>query len=115
MHINYLNSDGIHQREIKAINILKDKLPDNWFAFASMELVDQFQKNLEIDIAIVMEDRILLADIKDWFGNISSSNDLWLQNGKSKGRSPARKISDNAKILATELRKGITRPQLIPG
>ena len=59
MHINYLNSDGIHQREIKAINILKDKLPNHWFAFASMELVDQFQKNLEIDIAKVIKQATL--------------------------------------------------------
>ena len=107
MKIQYLNDQGIHGREIKGIETLKSRLPSDWYGFASLELLDPGKKAQEVDVAIVMDDRILLADLKDWNGHIESDGARWHQNGNDVEASPIPKIRLNAKVMAGLLRRHV--------
>ncbi|WP_404378632.1 AAA domain-containing protein [Caenispirillum salinarum] len=112
MQVTYANAQGIHAREIKGVQALKEKLPGDWYAFANLEVIQPGQKGRQVDIAIVMDDRIMLADIKDWNGTIGSDGAYWSQNGRSPEASPVHKIADNARLVAGLLRghlKKLTR------
>lgn len=54
----------------------------------------------QIDVVIVLDDRILIVDLKDWNGKITSDADRWFQNGHSVDTSPVKKILENARIMA---------------
>ena len=56
---------GVRRREIAGIEKLR-KLPSSWYAFPNLELLQPGSMPRQIDIAIVMDDRILIVDIKDW-------------------------------------------------
>ena len=66
-------------------------------------------KRQKTHIAIVLDDRILLVDLKDWHGRITSDGAQCSQNDRVVGTSPVKKILDNARILAGELRQYIRR------
>jgi serine/threonine protein kinase len=87
---------GIHAREIKGVERLKD-LPKDWYAFTNLELAVGVGRSREIDVIIVTDHMIFLVDLKDWFGKIESDAGHWLQNGQDKGPSPVAKIHSNVK------------------
>ncbi|MDA7877535.1 hypothetical protein N9A89_05655 [Akkermansiaceae bacterium] len=39
MEIQTLNPSGCHKREIKALTALAKALPNDWFAYASLEMI----------------------------------------------------------------------------
>ncbi len=57
---------GIHQREIPGIDRLKTELPDSWYAFTNLDLALPEKDVREIDLVMVLDDRVLLVDLKDW-------------------------------------------------
>jgi hypothetical protein len=57
----------------------------------------------------VMDDRVLLLEIKDWNGELTANGDQWLIRGRSRGRSPVDGVAMKAKKVATFL------SQTIPG
>lgn len=105
MKITYLNDQGIHQREIVGVEALKQRLPKDWFGYASMEIVDEGRKAREVDVAVVLPDRIVIADLKDWHGSISSDGSRWSQNSREPEASPVPKIALNAKVLSASLKR----------
>ncbi len=100
---------GIHTREIKGIDRLKNDLPGNWYGFTNLDLVLGAGKAREIDLIIVAERRIYLVDIKDWYGQITSVDGRWHLNGVDRDGSPVAKITDIARgmapLLSQELKK----------
>ena len=110
MRIRYLNDQGIHVREIEGVETLKDRLPSDWYAFASLELMDPGKTAREVDVAIVMDDRIVLVDLKDWNGRIVSDGTRWFKNGNDEGASPVKKIRLNAKVMGTLLARQVNVP-----
>ena len=58
----------------------------------------------QIDVIIVLDDRILIVDLKDWGGKISSDAGRWFQNNRSVDTSPVAKILENARVMSTALR-----------
>ncbi|MCQ4161269.1 AAA domain-containing protein [Roseomonas sp. GC11] len=104
MRINLLNSRGIHAREVTGIDSLRTRLPSEWFGFANLEMLQRADRPRQIDVVLVIDDRILIADLKDWRGAIKSDGQTWYQNGRVMEPSPALKIVDNARIMAGELR-----------
>lgn len=86
---------GIHQREIPGIDKLR-ALPAHWVAFTNLDLSLPMGAR-EIDVIMVVDDRILLIDLKDWRGKITSSDGAWYQNGRYMDRSPVSKISANVR------------------
>jgi hypothetical protein len=97
MRIN-ISGKGVHRREIPGIEKLRD-LPSHWYAFTNLELIEAGSMPRQIDIVIVLDDRIIIADLKDWRGKITSDGDRWFQNDRSVDTSPVKKILENTRIM----------------
>lgn len=96
---------GVHSREIAGIKKLQEELPGEWMAFTNLELALP-HGGREIDVILVIEDRIIAVDIKDWRGKIESSGGAWSLNGQVRdGGSPVSKILNNARELWILLEK----------
>ena len=83
---------GLHAREVKCAEALKAALPDNWYAYSNLDLVLSRANTREVDLVIISDHYIFVADAKDWYGKIESSEGKWFQNGQDRGASPAKKI-----------------------
>lgn len=94
---------GIHQREIPGIEKLST-LPSNWYAFTNLELSLGPGQSRENDVFLVIEDRILLVDLKDWGGTIETDGRWWNHNGRRVEPSPVDKVRSNARKLYEVLR-----------
>lgn len=68
---------GVHKREVVGIDKLRT-LPAAWYAFTNLDLALGPGKSRELDVIMVVEDRILLLDLKDWAGKIESQGGRWL-------------------------------------
>ena len=104
MKIKVLSSKGIHPREVAGIDAFQKRLPPQWYGFANLELIQRTERARQIDVALVIQDRILLVDLKDWRGQIRSDGQTWFQDAKSMEGSPVKKIDENARVIGTELR-----------
>jgi serine/threonine protein kinase len=104
MKIKVLSSKGIHPREVKGIDAFQKRLPQQWYGFANLELIQRTERARQIDVALVIQDRILLVDLKDWKGEIRSDGQTWYRDAKNMEGSPVKKIDENARVIATELR-----------
>lgn len=104
MQITLLSARGIHAREITGIEALKIRLPSEWYGFANLEMVQAPGRSRQIDVVLVIEDRILIVDLKDWRGRITSDGHSWYQDKQVMEASPVGKILDNARVLAGMLR-----------
>ena len=60
MKIN-IAGQGVHRREITGVEKLRD-LPPEWYAFPNLEMIRSGAMPRQIDIVIVLDDRILLVD-----------------------------------------------------
>ncbi|HTF61867.1 MAG TPA: nuclease-related domain-containing protein [Edaphobacter sp.] len=98
-----ISGKGIHRREISGIEKLRE-LPGHWYCFTNLELIEPGSMPRQIDVTIVMEDRILIVDLKDWSGKITSDADRWFQNDRHTDTSPVKKILENAKKVASALK-----------
>jgi len=108
---------GVHKREVVGIDRLR-KLPYAWYAFTNLDLALGVGRSRELDVIMVIEDRIMLLDLKDWGGRIESQSGHWLHNGRDCGPSPVAKIHQNVKdlfpLLGGDIRKrwtGNPRPR----
>jgi len=94
-----ISGKGIHRREVFGVEKLRE-LPSDWYAFTNLELIQPGSMPRQVDIVIVLDDRILIADLKDWSGKITSDGDHWFQNDRLVDTSPVKKILENTRILA---------------
>lgn len=106
----YLNSAGIMQREIPGVDALSNAFPKEWLLYVSLNCFPRNQRPMEIDAIVVMDDRVLVLEIKDWNGKLTQDGDLWCINGGSRGRSAVVAVDEKAKKLKTIIRTEI--PQL---
>ncbi len=86
--IRYLSSGGIQQREVKGVQALADAFPPHWLMYVSLSAFPKNSSPIEIDVMAVMDDRIVLLELKDWNGVLTANGDNWLVNGGYRGRSP---------------------------
>lgn len=100
--------NGLHEREVKGIETLVS-LPAHWFAYTNLDLATAHGSSREIDVIIVADDRILVVDLKDWFGPIESREGHWFNAGKDHGPSPVAKISSNARSVFIQLEAHLKR------
>jgi hypothetical protein len=63
--VRYLNSAGIHRREIPGIGTLAHAYPPNWLLYASLQCFPHGDAPIEMDAMVVMDDRVLVLEIKD--------------------------------------------------
>lgn len=87
MKLIQIGRNGLHPREAYAVSRMEAEFQDSWQAYSSMVVTDD-QGSMEIDLLIVTSDRILLVEIKDWNGKLTSYRGEWYVNNKSRGRSP---------------------------
>lgn len=97
--VRYLNSAGIMPREIKGIDALSKAFPSNWLLYVSLNCFPRNQSPMEIDAVVVMDDVILLLEIKDWNGKLTYKGDRWFVNGAPRKRSAAILVDEKAKKL----------------
>lgn len=94
---------GIHEREVPGIERLQSELPDTWRGYTNLELAIP-GGGREIDLIMIIEDRILAIDLKDWKGRIESGDGAWKNNGRQIGEtSPVEKIKRNARDFYNKL------------
>ena len=96
--IIYLSSEGIHDREIKGISQIEENLPKGWFGYANLILFSQ-QTSPEYDLILITHDRVIIVELKDWNGQLSSINNQWFLNGNHMGGSPVQKTWRKQKAL----------------
>jgi len=97
--VRYLNSAGIMPREIKGIDALSKAFPSDWLLYVSLNCFPRNQSPMEIDAVVVMDDLILLLEIKDWNGKLTYKGDRWFVNGAPRKRSAAILVDEKAKKL----------------
>src|ERR1051326_1082079 len=109
MRISFLNPDGVHPSEKAALMKVEDaflKLP--WKAYAALDLIDKSAGNMELDLVLVTEDRIVIVELKNWNGAIKSDGKRWFCNDNSRGRSPVELTNLKTKKLADRIRSQLT-------
>lgn len=104
--VRYLSSAGIQHREVKGVEALAAVYPINWLMYASLTAFPRNSAPIEIDLLVIMDDRIVLLELKDWNGPLSAKNDVWIHAGK-KERSPVVLGNEKAKKI-----KGILQNQI---
>lgn len=104
--IRYLSSAGVQHREVKGLDALASAFPSNWLVYASLNAFPKNSAPIEIDVFVVMDDRIVLLELKDWNGPIKPKGDMWVHAGKRE-RSPVILGNEKAKKI-----KGIIRAQI---
>ncbi len=98
-----ISGKGIHRREVAGVERLRE-LPSDWYAFTNLELIQLGSMPRQIDVVIVLDDRIVIADLKDWSGRITSDADRWFQDDRTVDTSPVKKILENVRIMASLLK-----------
>lgn len=84
-------------------------LPPQWYAYTNLDLANAPGSSREIDIIMVVDDRILVVDLKDWRGPIESRDGNWFNGGRDHGPSPVAKISNNAREVYLQLKNHLQR------
>src|SRR5271166_1582184 len=105
--VRYLNSAGVQQREVKGLAALAEAFPSKWLVYASFQYLPPRENPLEIDAMVVMDDRILLLELKDWNGVLTCNGDTWLVDDRPRGRSPVDSVAHKARVLANVIRSAI--------
>ena len=105
--IRYLNSTGIPPSEVPALAALSSELPEHWLLYASFQYLPPREKPIDIDALIVMDDRVLLLEVKDWDGVLTCNGDVWLLDDKPRGRSAVHSVAYKARILGKVIREAI--------
>jgi len=110
MKLVQIGKNGLHPREVKAVSQMEEHFQDSWQAYSSLVITDE-QGAMEIDLLIITQDRILLVEIKDWNGSLTSYRGEWRLNDKSRGKSPFAIKKEHAlritKLLNNQLRSKI--------
>lgn len=82
MRINYLSPRGVLEVEHAALRELEAKLPREWGAYAAFRLITRGSKQpLDIDLLLLTTNRILVVELKNWFGDITYSSGQWFHRG----------------------------------
>ena len=87
MKIKILGASGLHASEVRAVERMEAQLRDSWFAYASLLVADD-QGSMDLDTLVITHDRLLLVELKEWNGEIESSDGRWYLNGVPYGKSP---------------------------
>jgi hypothetical protein len=81
---------GVHAREIHGLGQLRH-LPKAWYAYTNLEVAVGPGQYREIDAVMVIDDRVLLVDLKDWKERITCGEGRWY-HGKLDMGSPVGKV-----------------------
>ena len=85
MKTRILGGAGLHASETRAVKCMEERLRSSWSAYASLLVADD-QGSMDIDTLIITHDRLILVELKEWTGTLTSSDGKWFINGKSRER-----------------------------
>ncbi|MGY3618104.1 nuclease-related domain-containing protein [Bradyrhizobium sp. USDA 10063] len=85
-----IQGQGVHAREIHGLGQLRH-LPQEWYAYTNLEVAVGPGQYREIDAIMVIDDRVLLVDLKDWKERITCGEGRWY-HGKLDMGSPVGKV-----------------------
>lgn len=111
MKITYLSPAGVLDVEQAAFKEIEKRLPQNWVGYAGFQLVVPGSNPLDIDLLLLTDNRILIVELKNWYGDIQSSNGQWIHNGKVH-RSPVDVTTDKVRKLAASLKSALSGSQV---
>ncbi|QOD00825.1 AAA domain-containing protein [Pseudomonas putida] len=94
---------GLHGSETKAVARMEAELRNSWHAYASVLICDS-QGGMEFDLIIVTHDRILIVELKNWRGKLTSFDGNWYIDGKYRSKSPYHTKRDQGYRLLSILR-----------
>lgn len=103
--IKVLDPNGVLPVELHGLEPIEAALPPGWLAYAGLELIDPRNPNLEFDLVLVTHDKVLIVELKHWYGTVTSSGGQWYQNGSLRGKSPVAVTGEKAKILKEHLKR----------
>lgn len=72
--IRYLSSAGLQSREVPGITELASAFPSEWLFYTSLQCYPKDERPIEIDAMVVMDDRVLLMELKDYHGDLSQNS-----------------------------------------
>jgi hypothetical protein len=111
--VRYLSSAGIHRREIPGIGALARAYPPEWLLYASLQCFPRGELPIEMDALVVMSDRVLILEIKDFNGKLTHNGDQWRLKDRT-FRSPVQALAMKARKVKSFLQNSIPKfPYLV--
>ncbi|CNI68378.1 serine/threonine protein kinase [Yersinia rohdei] len=104
MEVIIVGGAGLHFSEVKAIHRMQKEFQNSWHAYAGL-VIAHSQGSMEIDCLIITHDRLLLVELKEWNGSITTQGGKWIQNGVNRGTSPYLIKREQAQKLKSLLRQ----------
>ena len=104
--VRYLSSAGIHRREIPGIGALAQAYSADWLLYASLQCFPRGELPIEMDAMVVMGDRILILELKDFNGKLTHNGDQWILK-RRRFRSPVQGLSMKARKVKSFLQQHI--------
>ncbi|WP_439672914.1 non-specific serine/threonine protein kinase (plasmid) [Cupriavidus necator] len=105
MRINYLSPQGVLEVEQAALRELERALPGSWGAYAAFRLLARGSKvPLDIDLLLLTTNRIIVAELKNWAGDIEFSSGQWVHKGNP-SRSPVDVTDNKVRVLKEFIRQ----------
>ena len=77
MKIFVLPKTGIQESEKYAVGRIEKTFPKEWRGYASLEIIEKGRLSREIDLVLLLPDRILIVELKRWHGQIKSEDGYW--------------------------------------
>jgi hypothetical protein len=94
-------------REIPGVTALAAAFPAEWLLYVSLNCYPKNQPAMDIDAFVVLDDQVLILEIKDWNGKLTCDGDQWLVNGRKRGRSSVASVAEKSRKLKTVIRSEI--------
>jgi hypothetical protein len=85
---------------------LAQAYPPDWLLYASLQCFPRGELPIEMDAMIVMDDRVLILEIKDLGGKLTHNGDQWIHN-RRRFRSPVQVLAMKARKIKSFLRDNI--------
>lgn len=113
MKIFVLPKTGIQESEKYAVGRIEKAFPKEWRGYASLEVIERGRLAREIDLVLLLPDRVLIVELKRWNGLIKSEDGYWYRKKPGQKQfermdiSPVKKNIDKARILKTFVERSI--------
>jgi serine/threonine protein kinase len=92
--------EPVNDSERKAIQFLRDNLPDTYTIIHNFE-IPKGKEKFEVDLAIITPHSIFVVDVKGIAGLIDIYGSTWYPEGRASIHSPLPKLRHHAKVLKT--------------
>jgi hypothetical protein len=101
MKIDCISTDGIRAAEKDALERMRQTFnaspfSQHWYGFAGFEMLDRVYRDREIDLILLMHDRLVIIELKNWYGKVTPMKDHWLREGNDMGRSAVKVTADKS-------------------